>query len=151
LEQGTRCVPQKGDEMTGRMTPDLWWLVATTALTASLWVPYIANRMREHGPWVALQNPNHDERPKAKWADRLMWAHANAVENLVVFAPLVLIAHVLGVNSAATATAAAVYFFARLAHAVIYTAGVPVLRTVAFLVAVGAQVTFAVAALAAIG
>lgn len=126
-------------------TPELLWLTASALLTASLWVPYIINRIRENGAWAALRNPNHDERPKAGWADRLMWAHTNGVENLVVMAPLVLAAHVLNANGAATAVAAAVYFFARVAHAIIYTAGVPLLRTLAFLGGFGAQVTFAIA------
>ena len=45
-------------------------------------------------------------------------AHANAVENLVIFAP--------------AATACALYFFSRLVHYVTYTAGIPGLRTLAF-------------------
>lgn len=135
--------------MSAQLTAELGWLVASALLTASLWIPYIVNRMREHGPWAALQNPDHDQRPKAAWADRLMWAHANAVENLVVFAPLVLVVHVTGTASPGTALAAEVYFFARVAHVVIYTGGVPVLRTVAFLVGWGAQVALAAAALGA--
>lgn len=133
--------------MSTHLTEDLQWLVASALLTASLWIPYIINRMREHGPWTALHNPNRDQRPKAAWADRLMWAHANAVENLVVFAPLVLVVNATGTSSSATALAAEVYFFARAAHVLIYTAGVPVLRTVAFLVGWAAQVALAWAAL----
>ena len=120
-------------------SPELIWLTAVCAFTGVLWVPYIIDRMREHGVWPALRNPNHDQRPKAAWADRLMWAHVNAVENLAVFAPLALAVHVAGVGSAATATACAVFFFARVAHAVIYTAGVPVARTMAFLAGFVAQ------------
>ncbi len=126
------------------LSPELFWLTATVVLTALMWIPYIINRMREHGVWTALRNPNRDGRPAAPWADRLMWAHDNAVENIAVFVPLVLIAHVAGVSTTATAAAAAaVFFFARLAHVLIYTAGIPVLRTVAFLAGVGAQLVFA--------
>ena len=60
-------------------------------------------------------------------------AHYNAVENLAVFAPLVLIVAVSGTGSALTATAAAAYFFLRLAHYLIHLAAVPVLRTLVFL------------------
>ena len=130
------------------LTPELRWLVCSALLTGVLWVPYIVDRILEHGLWPALRNPNHDARPKAAWADRLMWAHQNAVENLVVFAPLVMVVHLLDANSPTTAFAAAAYFFARVAHVIIYTAGIPLLRTLAFLAGFGAQVTFAIAALA---
>lgn len=129
--------------------PELFWLTASALLTGTLWIPYILNRIRENGVWTALKNPDHDERPEAAWADRLMWAHANAVENLVVFAAVVLPVVALDATSAATASAAGIFFGARVAHAVIYTTGIPLLRTLAFVVGVGAQVTLAVAALGA--
>ncbi len=114
------------------MTPELFWLTATITMTALLWVPYIINRILENGLVPALRNPKPDEAPEAGWADRLMHAHANAVENLVIFAPLVLILHSIGVSSNATVAAVTVYFWARLAHAAIYTFGVPYFRTLAF-------------------
>ncbi len=120
------------------------WLAASAVLTGSLWIPIIINRIRENGAWNALRNPNRDERPKAAWADRLMWAHANAVENLVVFAALVFTAHAVGVRTEMMVTATAVYFFARLLHALIYTAGVPLLRTLAFVAGYAAQIAVAI-------
>ncbi len=38
----------------------------------------------------AVMDSDVDTTPKAKWARRMMKAHRNAVENLVIFAPLVL-------------------------------------------------------------
>ena len=62
-----------------------------------------------------------------------MAAHGNAVENLVVFAPLVLIANVAGISTALTQTAAMLYFFSRLAHALAFTLGMPaIVRILAF-------------------
>ncbi|MGK0442560.1 MAG: putative MAPEG superfamily protein [Pseudohongiellaceae bacterium] len=121
------------------MTVELFWLILTVAMTAVLWVPYIINRIIEHGLLPALRNPKPDEPPKAGWANRLMQAHSNAVENLVVFAPLVLILNFMGVSSDATIAAAVIYFWARLAHVIIYTFGIPYLRTVAFFTAFVAQ------------
>ena len=72
-----------------------------------------------------------------------MRAHANAVENLVIFAPLVLALQVFGISTATTATACIVYFFARAAHIVFYTFGVPLLRTVVFIVGVACQIALA--------
>ncbi len=58
----------------------------------------------------------------------------NAVENLVVFAPLVLILNAIDYSSSWTALACAVYFWARVAHLIVYTMGLPVFRTLAFVV-----------------
>ena len=121
--------------MTTTLTPELRWLAATTVLTGALWIPYIADRMREHGIWKALANPDRDARPRAAWADRLMWAHDNAVENLVLFAALVLMLNALGISNATTVMACNIYFWARLAHYLIYSAGIPWLRTLSFTVA----------------
>jgi len=129
--------------MHATMTTELYWLVMTTLMTALLWVPYILNRMKELGIWPAVWNPHSDPRPKAQWAERLMRAHANAVENLVIFAPLVLALHVLGLGTTSTATASMVYFAVRLAHVILYTFAIPLLRTVTFLVGFSCQMTLA--------
>jgi uncharacterized MAPEG superfamily protein len=73
-------------------------------------------------------------------------AHLNAVENLAPFAAVVLIAHAVGVSTPVTAGAAAVYFYARAAHAVIHISGFSLFmaRTVAFTVAWIAFMAFAV-------
>jgi uncharacterized MAPEG superfamily protein len=70
-------------------------------------------------------------------------AHYNAVENLVVFAALVLAAHALGVSTGAIATAAIVYFWARVVHVVAHTLAIPWVRTLAFAVGFFAQATIA--------
>lgn len=81
--------------------------VALTALfTGLLWVPIILNRLAEMGPWKALRNPEPDVRPKAQWAYRLASAHRNAIENLVVFAPLAISVHILGIANDLTTSAA---------------------------------------------
>jgi uncharacterized MAPEG superfamily protein len=61
-----------------------------------------------------------------------MAAHGNAVENLVIFAPLILMAHALDISTALTETAAVLYFVSRVAHTIMFTFRVPVLRIVAF-------------------
>ena len=87
--------------MKTAMTTELYWMVMTVLLTSLIFVPYILNRMKEHGIWPAVWNPQPDTRPRAPWAERMMRAHANAVENLALFAPLVLALQVVGVSSAA--------------------------------------------------
>jgi len=120
---------------------EITWLTLTLLMTGLFWVPYILNRMYEHGIWAALYNPQPDTQPKAQWAERMMRAHANAVENLVIFAPLVIAIDISGVNSQVTAVACIVYFFARLAHFILYSLKVPFFRTVAFLIGFFCQMT----------
>jgi uncharacterized MAPEG superfamily protein len=55
----------------------------------------------------------------------------------------VLAAHALGVSNNAIATAAIVYFWARVVHVLAYTFAVPWVRTLAFTVAFFAQATIA--------
>jgi uncharacterized MAPEG superfamily protein len=114
------------------MSKELLWLTLTIAMTALIWVPYILDRIRVRGLMATLQNPSRDDKPQSKWAVRMMFAHDNAIENLVIFAPLVLITDVLNIRNGMTAFACALYFWSRLAHLVIYTAGWPVGRTLAF-------------------
>jgi uncharacterized MAPEG superfamily protein len=66
-------------------------------------------------------------------------AHENAVENLVIFAPLVLTLHAVGISTDTTVAASAVYFAARAAHYLVFTFGIPLLRVLTFATGVGAQ------------
>ena len=63
------------------------------------------------------------------WVVRANRTHINLVENLPSFAALVLVAHVAGAANGTTAAAAAVFFWARLAHALVFLFGIPYLRT----------------------
>ena len=129
--------------MSPNLTPELYWAALVAVFTAILWVPIILNRIKEMELWPAIRNPQPDVRPKAEWAYRLAHAHRNAVENLVIFAPLAIGVHVLGIGSSLTAVAAAIYFFTRTAHAVIYTAGIPLLRSIAFFIGFACQMILA--------
>lgn len=124
------------------MKTELMYLLWTTLLTAVLWMPYIVDRILVLGITDAVGYPQQPK-PQSPWAQRLMKAHANAVENLVIFATLVLVAHAAGVSNSATASACAVYFWARLAHAVAFTLAIPWVRTISFAVAFGAQMVIA--------
>jgi len=120
------------------MSVELKYLALVSALTGLLWVPYILNEIQVRGLVDALGYPDNPK-PLAKWAQRLKAAHSNAVENLVVFAALVLAAAVAGIHVPAIATAACVYFWARVVHAAAYAFAVPWVRTASFLVGFGMQ------------
>ena len=125
------------------MTEELYWLTLTILMTALFWLPYVLNRMMVRGLMGAMANPSSDDKPEAAWAIRAHAAHNNAVENLVLFAPLVLATQILGVGTPLTATMCMVYFLARLAHYVIYLMGIPVARTLAFAIAFIAEIVLA--------
>jgi uncharacterized MAPEG superfamily protein len=127
------------------MSRELMWLTLTVILTGLLWIPYIIDRAMVRGLMGSMANPSRKDKPQSAWAMRLYFAHTNAVENLVVFAPLVLILDSMGHSTEATAIACAVYFWARLAHAIVYTLGVTVLRTLSFAVGFLAQVVLVIA------
>jgi uncharacterized MAPEG superfamily protein len=127
------------------MTRELFWLTLTVIMTGLLWIPYVLNRTQVRGLGGTLANPSRNQKPHAEWATRLMFAHDNAVENLIVFAPLVLILNAIDYSTKWTVLACAVYFWSRVAHLIVYTMGLPVFRTLAFVVGFAAQVVLAVA------
>ena len=121
------------------MTIELYWLVMSILLTAVLWVPIIINRLLEHGIVHGIMDPDGKTDSNVGWANRLMAAHANAIENLVVFAPLIIILNLLEISTELTVLASSLYFYSRLSHVVLFTLRIPVLRIVAFLVSFGAE------------
>lgn len=124
------------------MTPELHYLALAATFTALLWIPYILNLIGRNKLSDAVGYPAAPL-SMSPWADRLKKAHYNAIENLAPFAAIVLVAHAAGVNNAATAAAAAAFFWARVVHAVVYTLGIPWLRTLSFAVAWGAIICIA--------
>ena len=129
------------------MSVELTYLTWVTIFTAVIWIPYILNMIIVRGLIDAVGYPD-DPKPLAPWAARMNAAHYNAVENLVVFAVLVLVAQGVGVSNDATALACIIYFWARVIHLVTHTLAIPWIRTVAFVVGFGCQVTLGLQILA---
>ena len=114
------------------MTTDLTYLACTAMLTGALWIPYVVCQVRTNG---FLTPPNYRDpapRPVPLWGKRADRAHLNAVESFAPFAVLVIVAHVAGKANAMTAFWAACYFWLRLAHAIVYLLGIPLIRTIIF-------------------
>ena len=123
------------------MTTELYWMTLTVLMTALFWVPYVLDRYVVRGIWPALGDTKAETgAPHSAWAQRAIRAHQNAVENLAIFVPAVLAAALLQISTPVTKAAVVVYFFARLGHFVVYSAGVPVLRTLAFAAGWAAQI-----------
>lgn len=108
---------------TFTMTLQLWALIGTSVLVASLWVPYIVG-VNLHLP--ADQEPGvrpPDTRLLPDWVQRANRAHLNLVEQFAPFAALILLATVLGLSSPVIGWAALAYLILRVAHAVGYVTG----------------------------
>lgn len=129
--------------MNTSLSSEVYWLILTILMTSLFWVPYIINRMIEQGLLIAIWDRYGLTDTKKDWANRMMQAHKNAVENLVVFAPLVILIQITGMNSTTTANACIVYFFARLTHYFVFTFSIPLLRVVTFIIAFGSQLVLA--------
>ena len=127
------------------MSKEMFWLVLTVAMTGLIWVPYILDRTMVRGLMGAMANPSSSDKPQSAWAQRMMAAHENAAQNLVIFAPLVFVVQGLALTSAITAFACALYFWSRLVHVTVYTLGIPVLRTLGFAGGFAAQALLALA------
>jgi uncharacterized MAPEG superfamily protein len=123
----------------------LEWLAATALMTALFWVPYVLERMVALGVMGAMRPVDpEDELKQALWARRAKRAHYNGVENLTIFATLVLVAFALGKgDQGGILVASQVFFWARLVHFPAAAFGLTGVRTMAFLVGFGAQVAVA--------
>ena len=113
------------------MTVELTMLTWVVALHAIMWVPYILNAVMVRGLVAAVGYPD-DPKPLAPWAERMKKAHYNAVENIVLFATLVLVANAVGISNETTVLVCKVYFWARVVHLVSFTLGIPWVRTLSF-------------------
>ena len=116
------------------------YLTLSGVLTVLLWTPYILARLFVWGPVTFLHNypegfPAEQPAPPL-WAQRCQRAHLNMVETMPAFIAVVLGAGYAAGDANGTAIGlwAQVFFFARVAHAVVYGLGVPAVRTPVYLV-----------------
>ena len=117
------------------MTTELTLLVWSIALTFVQVLVAVAGATLQVGlPALAS---NREGLPELTgWAGRAQRAHWNMIENLPLFAGLVLVAHAAGISTSMTVLGAQLFLWARLAYAVIYVAGIPWLRTASWAVSV---------------
>jgi uncharacterized MAPEG superfamily protein len=118
-----------------RMTPELLYLLWSVALTVVLVVLATIGAMQQVGlPKLA---GNREHMPELEgWAGRAERAHRNMLESLVLFAILVLAARALNVSNSLTVLGAQLFFWGRVAHAILYIAGITWVRTAAWAVSV---------------
>ncbi|HUG75908.1 MAG TPA: MAPEG family protein [Burkholderiales bacterium] len=117
------------------MNPELELLAWTVVLTFVQMLIAVAGATLQVG-LPALAGNREGLAPATGWAGRAHRAHRNMLENLVLFAALVLIAALADRTNPMTLLGAQIFFWARLAYAAIYLAGIPWLRTAAWFVSV---------------
>ena len=111
------------------MSTDLHMLVWAVALTIVQTVLAAFGAMQQVGlPALA---GNRESLPAiVGWAGRAGRAHRNMLENLVLFAALVLVAAATNRANAMTAMGAQLFFWARLIYVPVYIIGLPWVRTI---------------------
>ena len=117
------------------MTPELTLLVWSAVLTFVQMLVAVAGAQLQVG-LPALMGNREDLPPIVGWAGRARRAQFNMLEYLVLFAILVLVAQITGKTNAMTLLGCQIFFWARLAYAIVYVAGVPWLRTAIWAVSV---------------
>ncbi|MBT8144164.1 MAG: MAPEG family protein [Gammaproteobacteria bacterium] len=115
------------------MAIELKYLLLAALWNAIIWVPYILNLVSVRGLNNAVGYPA-DPAPMADWAQRLKAAHYNGVENLVLFATAIIVAHITGAANETTGLLALIYLVARVVYSIVYALGIPWLRTISFAV-----------------
>ncbi|HVC51690.1 MAG TPA: MAPEG family protein [Stellaceae bacterium] len=117
------------------MTPDLRLLLWTVALTV---LQVLVAGVSANGQIrLSVLAGNRDSVPQLTgFAKRAQSAHRNTLENLPLFIALVMIAHFVGKAGGIALLGAQLFFWGRVAHWLIYLAGIPWLRTAAFAVSV---------------
>jgi uncharacterized MAPEG superfamily protein len=123
------------------METAFFYVALSSMLCVLLWLPYIGARaFVVWGLPTFLRNypdgfPAREPEPPL-WAVRAQRAHLNMVETLPAFIGVVLAASVLLDASETARTVGglcAIFFWARVAHAVVYALGLPFLRTPVYL------------------
>lgn len=125
------------------MTTDLWMLIASGALALFLSSVPLFRAMRQQWGFAKMLGNRDDLPPLTGWGARTSRAYSNLMDNMVLFGTAVLVVHVAGAANEMSALMAQIFFGARIVHAVTYIAGIPYVRTVAYLV--GVYATFKIA------
>jgi len=117
------------------MTPEFTLLVWAAVLAFVQMLVAVVGAQLQVGLPMLVGN-REDLPPILGWAGRARRAQLNMLEYLVLFAILVLVAQIAGKTNAMTLLGCQIFFWARLAYAIVYIAGVPWLRTAVWAVSV---------------
>jgi uncharacterized MAPEG superfamily protein len=101
------------------MTTELFWLILTAILAASLWIPYVVgiNTTSFDGKDELFVRPP-DNTKMAPWVHRSLRAHQNLLEQFLPFSVIIIVGAILKVSTTITAWCAIGFFWLRVAHAI---------------------------------
>ena len=117
------------------MKPEMMLLVWAVLLTVVQAVVAVQGAMMQVG--LATLMGNREGIPEIRgWGGRAARAHRNMLENLVLFAALVLAAMIAGKTNNMTLLGAQIFLYARIAYAVVYITGLPWIRTAVWAVSI---------------
>ena len=113
------------------LTSEVYYLILITLFCGLLWVPYITERFFRIG---IRETCGYGEKNIniPKWATRAKLAHVNLIENLPLFAILIIVITFQDYNNQQTETGSIIFFYSRILHYFIYVFGVPYFRTLFF-------------------
>jgi len=109
------------------MSVELTMLLASAALYF-VFILIPANEAVLRNGLKVMTGPRDNLPPPSVFNARATRLRDNMAENLLLFAVLVVLVELSGRNSALTALACYIFVGARIAHAVVYLAGIPVIR-----------------------
>lgn len=113
------------------MSTELQMLAWSTALLIVLVVAQALAGIQGQG-LMAQMGPRDDQPPPKKYHARMLRVVDNHREGLTMFAPLVLIAAAASISNQWTVLGAQLFFYSRVVHALLYIAGVPMVRPLAW-------------------
>lgn len=128
------------------MTPTLYLLLCTLVL-AFVEIAVAAAAANTQVGLPVLAGNREGMAALTGFAGRARRAYLNMLETLPIFIALVLLAHIVGRETGATLFGAHLFFWGRVAHWLIYLAGIPWLRTLAWAVSVVGLIVIFVALL----
>jgi len=106
-------------------------LLSTVLYVLQVLLPAMEADVRNGLAW-GLSNRNDSPTDTVAWGERATRSAQNMAENLLPFACIVLIAQTSGNAGEMSALGALVFFYSRVAHAILYVAGITVLRSIAY-------------------
>ena len=113
------------------LTSEVYYLILITLFCGLLWVPYVTERFFRIG---IKETCGYGEKNIniPQWATRAKLAHVNLIENLPLFAILIIVITFQDYNNQQTETGSIIFFYSRILHYFIYVFGVPYFRTLFF-------------------
>jgi uncharacterized MAPEG superfamily protein len=129
------------------MTAELTLLAWTIVLAFIYIMAFDVVRTRQYGAKWNMGPRDGAMPPLSPIAERLGKAQANLFETLPLFIAAVLIAHAAGISTPKTVLGAELYFWGRVLYLPLYAFGVPVVRSIVWLVSLAGLAMIVIALL----